>query len=520
MSIDRLGRRTPSAGTHRWVAAWLLASVVLVAAVPPAFAAASAPEPGRSTAAGPTAATGTAPDTVTPTPTPGPVASPSPTPSPSPGPSAPPAPTPTPTPVPTPQPTPAWSKTVTTVGSAIQLFGRGNGHGVGMSQWGARGRALAGQSMSTILSAYFASAVLGTTNPSRPVRVLVLAAFRPSISVPLLLHGRGGDWTVDGITVGGAAATFPANASLAAWRTVAIVSGASVVTWHVRVLAADGTTVLYTGTVAGKVVVRPLNTLSRLELDSKASTYGLYRGALTLVLGGSSVSVVNTVGLDDYLRGVVPIEMPTTWPVEALRAQTVVARSWTLCHLHPTTGTWDVYDDTRSQVYRGVRAERMATNLIIIASPGAVIRSGTVIVNAFYHSSAGGWTENNEAAFVPASGVISSSPLAYLRGRDDRAPNGVAYDAGAPGVSWSTAKLTHAQLNAILAASPSTSVGTVLRLDLTHRGVSGRLYRVVIYGTTATKTVSGDVFRAVYNAHRPAGSASMLSNLFAAAPLP
>ena len=71
-----------------------------------------------------------------------------------------------------------------------------------------------------------------------------------------------------------------------------------------------------------------------------------------------------------------------------------------------------------------------------------------------------------------------------------------------------------------LAADPRTAVGDVLRLGLTHRGVSGRLYRVVIYGTTGTKTVSGDVFRAVFNAHRPAGIATMLSNLFAATPLP
>jgi stage II sporulation protein D len=198
----------------------------------------------------------------------------------------------------------------------------------------------------------------------------------------------------------------------------------------------------------------------------------------------------------------------------------VIARSWTMRHLHPTTGTYDVFDDTRSQVYRGARGEQTSTNLLISAAPGAVILSGTAIVSAFYHSAGGGWTENNEDAFVPASGVISSTPLAYLRGRDDRAPNGTAYDAGAPGFAWSTASVTRAQLSAILAADSRTAVGGVLRLDLTHRGVSGRLYRVVIYGTTATRTVSGDVFRAVFNAHRPAGTSLMLSNLFAASPLP
>ena len=519
MSIDRPGRHAPYARTQRWVAAWLLASAVLVAPVPPAHAA--APAPGTASSPAATAAGTPAevlPD-VLPTPTPDPAAPPAPTPAPTPSPTPDPAatqlPTPSPTPVPTPQPTPAWSKAITTVGPTIRFYGRGNGHGVGMSQWGARGRALAGQSASQIVAAYFAGAVPGVTSASRAVRVLVLAAFRTSAAVPLRLHGRGGDWTVDGV-----AATFPADASLTAWRTVATVAGTSVATWHVRVLAADGATVLHDGTAKGKVIVRPAAAGTRLELDSKGSTYDLYRGSLTLVLASSTINVVNTLGLDDYIRGVVPMEMPSTWPVEALRAQAMVARSWTMRHLHPTTGTYDVFDDTRSQVYRGGRGERTGTNLLISAAPGAVILSGRTIVNAFYHSAGGGWTENNEDAFVPASGILSSAPLAYLRGRDDRAPDGTAYDAGAPGFAWSTATVTRAQLSAILAADARTAVGDVLRLDLTHRGVSGRLYRVVIYGTKATRTVSGDVFRAVFNAHRPTGTASMLSNLFAASPLP
>ena len=317
----------------------------------------------------------------------------------------------------------------------------------------------------------------------------------------------------------GVAGTFPADARLRAWRTTATVNGTTTTTWHLRIVGADGTTVLYTGRPAARVIIRPAATATRLELDSKASRYDTYRGRLTLVLGKSSASVVNTLGLDDYLKGVVPVEMPASWPAEALKAQVIVARSWTVRHLHPTTGTFDVYDTSRSQVYRGIRGETSAINRLIAAAPGALLMYGTSVVNAFYCSAAGGWTENNEDAFVPASGVIGSTPLPYLRGVDDRAPSGTAYDAAAPGYAWTTASITHAQLNSILAADSRTSVGTVLRLDLRHRGVSGRLYRVVIYGSTGTKTVSGDVFRLVYNAHRPTGTASMLSNLFNTAPL-
>jgi stage II sporulation protein D len=448
---------------------------------------------------------------------PGPSASASPSPSASatPVPSATPTPTPTPTPVPTPQPTPPWSKTITTVGTSIQFFGRGNGHGVGMSQWGARGRALAGQSAGDILRAYFQSSTVGATSPARAVRVLVLSGFSAAATSPLLIRAHGGAWTIDGVT-----GTFPASASLTSWHTAATVSGATTTTWHLRVTDVDGVTVLYDGTAAGSTaVIRPASSATTLQLDSKPSFYDLYRGRLTLLFHTGFVNVVNTVGLDDYLRGVIPAEMPASWPVAALKAQAIVARSWTVRHLHASTGIYDVYDDSRSQVYRGVRAENAGVNALIAAQPGALLFYGTSVINAFYCSAAGGWTENNEDAFVPANGVISSTPLPYLRGRDDRAPGGAAYDAAAPGFAWQTGSLTHAQLNAMLAADARTSVGTVLRLDLTHRGVSGRLYRVVIYGSTATKTVSGDVFRAVFNAHRPAGIASMLSNLFSATPI-
>lgn len=423
---------------------------------------------------------------------------------------------PSPTASPTPQPTPTWSTAITTVGSTIRFYGRGYGHGVGMSQWGARGRALAGQTASTILGAYFTGTKPGTTSSTQPVRVSVLYHLTITAAAPLRLHGRSGPWTIKYV-----AATFPADAGLTAWPTSATVSGVTTTTWHLVVMAADGKTVLYRGSTTGtQAIVEPASAATRLELDSKGSAYDLYRGSIRFQLGATFANAINTVPLDDYLKGVVPVEMPATWPVEALRAQAVVARSWTVRHLHPTTGSFDVWDDSRSQVYRGVLGENAAVSTLIAAAPGAVQLYGSTVVNAFYHSAAGSWTENNEYAFVPSSGTVGSTPLAYLRGVDDRAPDGTPYDAAYPSISWSTVSLTHAQLNAILAADARTAVGTVTRLDLTHRGVSGRLYQVVVYGTTGTKTVSGDVFRDVYNAHRPAGTAIIRSNIFSASPLP
>ena len=85
-----------------------------------------------------------------------------------------------------------------------------------------------------------------------------------------------------------------------------------------------------------------------------------YRGRLVVALDGKKVQVVDIVGLESYVKGVVPAEMPSNWPVEALKAQAVAARSYALANLQKGLG-FDLYGDTRSQVYGGLAAERPTT---------------------------------------------------------------------------------------------------------------------------------------------------------------
>jgi stage II sporulation protein D len=234
----------------------------------------------------------------------------------------------------------------------------------------------------------------------------------------------------------------------------------------------------------------------------------------------ASLNVVNHVPLDLYLRGVVPAEMPASWPIEALRAQAVAARSYAARRLHSGRGTFDLHDDTRSQVYRGLEGEQPRTTAAVDATRGEILVSGTSIVNAVFHSTGGGATENNEFAFVSSSGAVTAGKVSYLRGIVDRAPDGESYDAAAPFFAWTTSTLPRDQVSAMLATDPRTDVGSLRRIDLTHRGVSGRLYRVTLYGSAGTKRVSADVFRAIYNAARPAGTRMLRSNLFNLSPLP
>lgn len=388
------------------------------------------------------------------------------------------------------------------------FFGRGYGHGVGMSQYGARGRALAGQLAPVILAHYFAKTTLGKRDVNTTVRVLLLTDLASTPAKPLTIVGRAGTWAIDGI-----AKTFPAEAKAALAPTA---TGAT--TWALTVTSAAGA-ILHTGTLTGYQYVRPVASTTLLQLVSKATTTNIYRGLFRLRLSTTAM-VMNHVGLDLYLRGVVPLEMPSSWPVEALRAQAIAARSYAVYRLHPTVGTYDVFDDTRSQVYRGQKAETTAGTAAITATAGTVLLSGTAVVNAMFHSAAGGWTENNENVYVSSSGKIVAGAVSYLRGSSDRAPDGTAYDKASPYATWQTLKYTGAALSAILAKDARTNVGTLTTLDLSRRGVSGRLISVTLTGSLGTKTVSGGVFRAAFNAGRPAGDPMLRSTLFDTKPIP
>ncbi len=390
---------------------------------------------------------------------------------------------------------------------SIVFFGRGYGHGVGMSQYGARGRALAGEDAATILAHYYQGTTPGLTDPKRPVRILVLHAFKPTATAPLRIYGRGGPWTIDGVT-----GTFPRDAQLRVTKTA---TGTHLV---VRDAAgkllldrAAGTTVrMRAGAVAG----------GRVQVWSKPGSYDRYRGTIRLRSTASGIDAINETELDLYLRGVVPAEMPATWPVEALRAQAIAARSYAARRLHPKTGFFDLYDDSRTQVYRGSLGEKPASTAVVTATAGQVLRSGTAFANALFHSTGGGATEDNENVFTSPTGKVVAGPVSYLRGSPDRAPDGTPYDAAAPRAEWQTAAYSLAQLSAVFGADPRTNVGALTGLDLSDVGVSGRLVSVTLAGSLGTRTVSGEVFRDVFNAETPAADPYMWSTLVSTAPIP
>ena len=139
-----------------------------------------------------------------------------------------------------------------------------------------------------------------------------------------------------------------------------------------------------------------------------------YRGAFLLRLGEDGrLSVINAVGLEDYVKGVVPYEMSASWPVEALKAQAVCARTYAAYHLgeYAEEYGFDLTNDTESQVYRGLREADAVTDAAVDATAGQFVRWHGELCEVYYFSSDGGATEDGLHIF--------GSDRPYLAGKTD-----------------------------------------------------------------------------------------------------
>lgn len=137
-----------------------------------------------------------------------------------------------------------------------------------------------------------------------------------------------------------------------------------------------------------------------------------YRGSLEFRVENGKLAVVNELNIEDYLRGVVPAEIPPAWPKEALKAQAVAARNYALQRVEVTRGSsYNVVNDQLSQVYRGYDAETAATNEAVEETRGMVMTSQGSLITAFFHASSGGYTENSEDVWL--------EQLPYIKGKAD-----------------------------------------------------------------------------------------------------
>ena len=130
-----------------------------------------------------------------------------------------------------------------------------------------------------------------------------------------------------------------------------------------------------------------------------------YRGALLVQLKEGRLQAINRLGVESYLPSVVGAEMPHQWPDEALRVQSVAARTYALRQLRPGAD-YDLDSTQRSQVYLGLESETPSTRSAVASTRAQVLTHGSRLIEAVFHSSSGGRTEN--------SGEIWRNQLPYL----------------------------------------------------------------------------------------------------------
>ena len=130
-----------------------------------------------------------------------------------------------------------------------------------------------------------------------------------------------------------------------------------------------------------------------------------YRGRLRVVLLGDRLQAINYIGLENYLPSVVGSEMPAQWPLAALRAQAVAARTYAMAKRRPGQ-LFDLQATVASQMYKGVGAETTSTRQAVAQTNGQVLLYRGRLIDAVFHSCSGGSTEN--------SGEIWNRQLPYL----------------------------------------------------------------------------------------------------------
>ena len=331
--------------------------------------------------------------------------------------------------------------------TTFTIRGAGFGHGVGMSQYGAMGYAEHGSSAAQILAHYYSGTALGTTDPNRKVRIQLVADTRSA--------------SISGARQAGSRKLSPSVTYTLKRRGLTQVD-----------LSASGKRL---ATFTAPLQVAGANGVTAL------GGVGTYRGVLEFApTAFKGLSVVNAVGLDDYLQGVVPAESPASWPAEALKAQAIAARTYAITTAK--SDDFDHYADTRSQVYKGVGIETASTNAAVAATRGQIVTYNGQPVVTYFFSTSGGKTEDVENT------TLGNEPRPWLKSVDDE------YDGVSPRHRWTT-KLTMKSASRKLG---SLVKGSFKGIRVTRRGASPRIMAAEIVGSRGTTTTDGATLRAKF----------------------
>jgi len=319
---------------------------------------------------------------------------------------------------------------------------------------------------------------------ARPV-VLVALLFLPA--APLPMEGLGPAeaaaaqiWARVLVVESGAAVTLASPAGVYAWdlasRRYMGTAGARQAL-GLRGCCA-GQVFLPDGSRVGPVGVRSMDG-SPIAVNGQA-----YRGHVEVHPAGNRLTVVNVVELEEYVPGVVRGEVPPDWPLEALKAQAIVARTYAIYQVRQNGGNlWHLKATVESQVYKGVRGEDPRTSSAVGQTRGLVLARGAEPVPAYYHSDSGGHTEDAAAVFPK-----TPSP-ADLVGVED------PYSIGSPYFVWQRV-IPLAEVRRTLGAAGYDG-GPIVGLEPVELSRTGRIHILRVRTTNGSFTLEGKRFREI-----------------------
>lgn len=346
-------------------------------------------------------------------------------------------------------------------GVTVTIDGRGHGHGKGLSQYGALGRAIDGQTYRQIVDFYYPGTGWGSAGGK--VRVLItgdtsrdlVVLDRPGLQVRALRSGR----------------TWTPGPDARRWRITPGDGDRSVVSYRTRRWHEWRT-------VRGEAEFSARSgPLTLVTPDGRHA----YRGALRSAAPDGATrdrDTVNVVRLEAYLRGVVPREVPALWPEHAVRAQAVAARTYAAFEraAAPSGRHFQICDTAHCQVYGGVDAEHPASDDAIAATGREVRLSGGEPIFAQFSASNGGYSVQGQFDYLPA--------------QQDRFDS-YDPDDGYPG-GWRTT------LDGSEVTRHWEGLGTLESITVTERDgngeFGGRVLELRVTGSDSSVTVSGSAF--------------------------
>jgi SpoIID/LytB domain protein len=356
----------------------------------------------------------------------------------------------------------------------FRMFGAGWGHGLGMSQWGAYGLAKKGWGAERIVKHYYSGTRVARTDPPTDLRIGLVQG-RGSVR----LTAQSGPVELRlGSASGAVVGTIPSGAT---WRVIAAGN-------DYRIVDGDGSTVDRVGGPGNPLFAVYQPNGSRVHVPEASHTYN--RGRIELDLyscdaGDCVMRLVLSIDPQGYLYGLG--EVPSSWPTAAMKAQAIAARTYAFTKAstsqHRPECDCALYASVSDQVYAGWDKEGGPDgNRWVAAVDGTkdkVLLDGGQTIQAFYMSSSGGFTENNE-------NVWGGSPVGYLRGVCDPGD----YTTANPNATW-VETFTTSQVTQEL----GLGIGAVRSFADEVRGVSGRILSVTVRGASGQAAISGNTLQ-------------------------